>query len=526
MVLAVQALHCQSSDMKELPTAKVFMLIEPGPVTLVTTAVGRKKNIMQTLSAFAILAIMPLCAAEPSKPNIVFVLFDDMGYGQPQSYNQQSALRTPNLDKFATQGMRFTDAHTAAAVCTPTRYGLLTGRYPSRSGQFGVLTTFSKPIIPPGRATVASLLKAQGYTTACIGKWHLGMDWVDGEPGSEKEVPIGAKMTGGPNALGFDYFFGFTHARNIGTIIEQDHVVAHVEPVENQPLMARKAVEWINQRKAGEPFFLYYPLGIPHEPIVPSDEFAGKSGAKDLVKKDPKYGDWLYEGDAFFGEILEALERNHLADNTLIIVASDNGAEHRAYEPLRESKRSIYEGGHRVPFIARWPGKVKRGSVNAHTVCLNDLMATAAEITGAKIPDSAGEDSVSMIPELLGTTQDGSREATVHQSAAGVLALRQGPWKMIFRNGGKRELYNLQTDLSETQDVLAANAEVAAKLTKLMQRYITNGRSTAGPAQKNDFDLSIYGTEIKKDRGKKNKTSKTEAERTREMALADDASFD
>lgn len=473
----------------------------------------------------ALLPLSALHAADNTKPNIVFVLFDDLGYGQPQCYNASSALRTPTLDKFATQGMRFTDAHTAAAVCTPTRYGVLTGRYPSRIGQFGVLTTFSKPIIPPSRTTVASLLKTQGYTTACVGKWHLGMDWVDGKPGSEKEVPIGAKMTGGPNALGFDYFYGFTHARNVGTIVEQDHVVAHIQPVENQPLMAKKAVEWIDQRNAGEPFFLYYPLGIPHEPIVPSAEFTGKSGARDLVKKDPKYGDWLYEGDAFLGKILEALKRNRLAENTLIIVTSDNGAEHRAYEPLRESKRSIYEGGHRVPFLARWPGMVKPGSVNNHTVCLNDLLATAAEITGAKIPDNAGEDSVSLIPELLGTAKDGTREATVHQSAAGDLAIRRGPWKMIFHKDGKRELFNLQADLSETEDVLAANAETATKLTTLMQRYIDEGRSTPGVAQKNDFDLSIGG-EAKDKRKKAEAALKSPQERSREMALAADASIE
>ena len=432
-------------------------------------------------------------------PNIVFVLFDDMGYGQPQSYSAKSALRTPNLDKLATQGMRFTDAHTGAAVCTPTRYGVLTGRYPSRIGQFGVLTTFSKPIIPPGRTTVASMLKQKGYSTACIGKWHLGMDWVEGKPGSEKEVPIGAKMTGGPNSLGFDYFYGFTHARNIGTIIEQDRVVEHVKPVENQPLMLKKAVDWLGQRKAGEPFFLYFPLGIPHEPIVPSVDVAGKSGAQDLVKKDPKYGDWLFQGDAMLGKLLEVLERNKLADNTLIIVTSDNGAEHRAYEPLRESKRSIYEGGHRVPFIARWPGKVKPSSVNDHTVCLNDLMATAAEVTGAKLPDNAGEDSVSLIPELLGTSKNGTREATIHQSSSADLALRRGPWKLIFKKDGSRELYNLEADLSETKDVLESNPEIVASLTTLMQRYIDEGRSTPGAAQKNDFDLAL-GAKIKKNK--------------------------
>ena len=171
------------------------------------------------------------------------------------------------LDRLAQQGMRFTDAHSASAVCTPTRYGVLTGRYPSRLGQFGVLTTFSKPIIPATRMTVASMLKQHGYTTATIGKWHLGMNWVDGKPGTEKEVPLGAKMTAGPNAIGFDYFYGFTHARNIGTIIEQDRVVAHVKEVQNQPRMIKKAVEWIGARKKDEPFFLYFPMCPPHEPM-------------------------------------------------------------------------------------------------------------------------------------------------------------------------------------------------------------------------------------------------------------------
>ena len=427
-------------------------------------------------------------------PNIVFVLFDDMGWGQPQSYGPESALRTPNLDRLAQQGVRFTDAHSGAAVCTPTRYGLLTGRCPSRIGQFGVLTTYSKPIIPTSRMTVASLLKQHGYATACIGKWHLGMNWVDGKPGTQSSVPIGARMTDGPNALGFDYFCGFTHARNIGTVIEQDTVIAHVQPVENQPLMIEKAVEWIDaQAKSGKPFFLYFPMCPPHEPIVPSPEFAGKSGAQDLVRKDPKYGDWLYQGDAMLGQILEALERNKLSGNTLVIAASDNGAEHRAYAPLRESKRSIYEGGHRVPFVARWPGKMKPGSVNDHTICLNDLMATAAEILGAKLPDNAGEDSVSLLSELLGTAKTAAHEATVHQSSSGDLAIRQGPWKLVFLKSGKRELYNLQTDLSETNDVLSANPDVATKLAALMQSYIERGRSTPGEPQKNDAPMKLGG---------------------------------
>jgi arylsulfatase A len=451
------------------------------------------------------------------KPNIVFILFDDMGYGQPQSYNAESALRTPNLDRFAQQGMRFTDAHSAAAVCTPTRYGILTGRYPSRIGQFGVLTTFSKPIIPTDRLTVASMLKKQGYSTACIGKWHLGLNWVDGKPGTEQEVPIGAKFTEGPNALGFDYFLGFTHARNIGTIIEQNSVVAHVEPVENQPLMIKKAIGWIDERaKSDEPFFLYFPMGTPHEPIVPSADYIGKSGAQDLIKKDPKYGDWLFQGDAMLGQILEALDRNHLAENTLVIVTSDNGAEQRAYEPLRESKRSVYEGGHRVPFMVRWPGKVKPGMLNDHTVCLNDLMATSAEIIGVNLPDNAGEDSKSLLPEFLGTAGKGVREATVHQSAYSDLAIRQGPWKLVFLAANKQELYNLQDDLSETKNVFAANPDIVKKMTALMKSYIANGRSIPGKMQKNDKDISIDG----KLNGLKSKKSK------KEVKDASDPSFD
>jgi len=433
--------------------------------------------------------------AAPNKPNIVFVLFDDMGWGQPQSYNEKSALRTPNLDRFAKDGMRFTDAHSAAAVCTPTRYGLLTGRYPSRIGKYGVLSSaYSKPIIPTDRLTVASLLKQNGYATACIGKWHLGMNWgINKKTANEEAIPLGSKMTAGPNALGFDYFYGFTHARNIRTVIEQDTVIANVDPVDNQPMMIKKTVEWLGQQKNDKPFFLYFPMCPPHQPVVPSPEYIGKSGAEDQVKKDPKYGDWIFQGDAMMGQILAALKSNQLDDNTIVIVTSDNGAEHRAYDPLRESKRSIYEGGHRVPFVVRWPGKIKPGSVNTHTICLNDLMATAAEVIGAKLPDNAGEDSVSILPELLGTAVTGVREATVHQSSQGDLAIRQGPWKLVFMVNGTKELYNLASDLSETRNVADAQPQVVTYLTALMQHYIDNGRSTPGTQQKNDVSISLKG---------------------------------
>ncbi|MBN8458187.1 MAG: arylsulfatase [Verrucomicrobia bacterium] len=450
-----------------------------------------------------IIAVMPfLCdairASEPKPPNIVFVLFDDMGWGQPQSYNPGSALRTPNFDKLASQGMRFTDAHTAAAVCTPTRYGILTGRYPSRIGQFGVLGTWSRPIIPVSRPTVASVLGRMGYDTACVGKWHLGLGWEKEGKGAPE---VGERFSKGPNDLGFGYFCGYTHAGNIGTVLEQDRVVEVVKESENQPIMLRKAVDWLERRDPRKPFFLYFPMCPPHYPVAPEPEFIGKSGGEDLAGKGLKgqanpgrYPDWLFQGDAMLGEIMRVLESRGLADNTLLIATSDNGAEHRSYAPFRESKRSIYEGGHRVPFVARWPGKVKAGSTWNHPVCLNDLMATVAEITGAKLPPGAGEDSVSFLPVLLGTTDAPTREGTIHQSAGGDLAMRLGPWKLIFKKNGRRELYNLESDPGENKDVLATNPDVAAKLTALTERHIREGRSTPGAAQHNDFKLSIGGS--------------------------------
>jgi arylsulfatase A-like enzyme len=440
------------------------------------------KTLLFLLSTSILLAV--------EKPNIVFVLFDDMGYGEPGCYRSESKLKTPNLDRLAKEGMRFTDAHSAASVCTPTRYGLLTGRYPSRIGQYGVLTTFNPPIIPKTRLTVASLLKQNGYQTACIGKWHLGMDW-EGKPGNEKNIPIGTKLFSSPNAVGFDYFYGFTHARNIETIIEQDRVVENVKDFDNQPRMIAKALEWIQKREADKPFFLYFPMCPPHTPVVPAAEFVGKSGAADEVKKDPKYGDWVYQGDHMLGRLLDALEKKGLDQNTLIIVSADNGASGRPYAPLRAAKSSIYEGGHRVPYIARWPNKIRPGTVSDATICLNDLIATCAEIVGTTLPDHAGEDSVSILPILSGTAKNTLREATIHQAPGHDLAIRQGPWKLIFFANGKRELYNLPTDLGETKNLAEANPEIVKQLTTLMQKYITEGRSTTGTVQKNEAAMSI-----------------------------------
>lgn len=452
-------------------------------------------------------ASLTLCAflfslvlwADESKPNVVFVLFDDFGYGQPPSYRKDSPFKTPNVDRLAEQGIRFTDAHSAAANCTPTRYGVLTGRYPSRIGQFGVLKTYSKPIIPKTRLTVASFLKGQGYHTACIGKWHLGMNWVKVKKGKSEELPLGARMTDGPNALGFDYFYGFTHARNIGGIIEQDEVVANVKGIENQPMMIKKALEYLDQRaKEDKPFFLYFPMCPPHSPIVPAQEFVAKSG---MTGKEGKYGDWVYQGDHMLGQIMEALKRNGQDKNTLLIATGDNGAAGKTYAPLRDNKSSIYEGGHREPFVARWPGKIKPGSSSDQVICLNDLFATCADILGKDVPTDAAEDSVSVLPALVSKDKGPIREATIHQAPAG-LAIRQGDWKLIALRNGTKELYNLKEDLSETRNLIDSKKDEVQKLEELLENYIVKGRSTPGPVRKNEFDFS-WNKE--KASGKKNK---------------------
>ena len=460
------------------------------------------------LSSLVVVASLTLTGpvgAAAARPNIVFVLFDDFGWGQPPSNRPDSPFQTPSFDRLAREGMRFTDAHSAAASCTPTRYGLLTGRYPSRIGQFGVLTTYSGPIIPQERLTVASFLKGQGYHTACIGKWHLGLTWAGDKKTRPATPEIGTRFEGGPNALGFDYFYGFTHARNIGCILEQDRVVSHIKAIENQPLMISKALDYITERSRSEkqPFFLYFPMCPPHKPIVPAPGFTGKGGSHG---KGNKYADWVYQGDHMLGLILDALEKKGLGRETLVIATGDNGAAGRPYPPLRADKGSIYEGGHREPFAARWPGRIKPGSVCPGLVCLNDLLATCADILKEKLPPGAGEDSVSILPLLEGGAEP-VREAIVHQASGG-LAIRQGPWKQIFHRDGRSELFNLEKDIGETRDLRASQSEVSARLTALMQRYIDRGRSTDGPPQKNEFSLKLWsGAEGgKKSRKRTNKS--------------------
>lgn len=435
--------------------------------------------------------VKAISSISAEKPNILFVLFDDMGYSEPTSYHSTSLFKTPSIDRMAKQGIRFTDAHASAASCTPTRYGFLTGRYPHRIGQFGVLSTFSPPLIPETRMTIASYLKQNGYITACIGKWHLGMNWgrpkTKGKKKNQKELKIGEKMTGGPNAVGFDYFYGFTHARNIQTIIEQDTVLKKVKPVENQPLMIAKAVEFLNEHALNKqkPFFLYFPMCPPHKPVVPAPEYSGKGGGKG------SYADWVYQGDDMLGQLLDTLESTGLADETLVLVSADNGAAGRDYPPLRDNKGSIYEGGHREPFLAKWPGKIKPGSTSDQIISITDIFATCAEISGVPLPENAGEDSVSFLNCLLGKQVGLFREASVQQSGKKALAIRKGKWKLIIHGDNKRELFDLNSDIGEMNNIIRAYPQVANDLALLLQGYLDKGRSTPGRAQPLQYKILL-----------------------------------
>jgi arylsulfatase A len=450
------------------------------------------------LSALVIFSCGTTSRLAGEKPNIIFVLFDDMGYGQPTCYVAESQFKTPNMDRISREGIRFTDAHSSAANCTPTRYGFLTGRYPHRIGQFSVLGTYSPPLIPESRLTVASFLKQNGYTTACIGKWHLGMDW--GKPKRKENIKatlaLGDKMGGGPNAVGFDYFYGFTHARNIGTIIEQDTVVKEVRAVENQPLMVAKAIEYIQLQSSvkNKPFFLYFPMCPPHSPLVPAPQYVGKGGNADKGA----YADWLFQGDDMLGQLLDTLESTGQAENTLVLVSADNGAAGREYAPLRGHKASIYEGGHREPFMARWPGRIEPGISSNQIISITDIFATCADLVGKTLPENAGEDSVSFLDCLYGKQRGDFREASVYQNGKKSLAIRKGKWKLIVHGDNRRELFDLVNDIGETRNLIDTQAMVGKKLAGLLQSYLDNGRSTPGKAQRVDHKIILDEVRYKK----------------------------
>jgi arylsulfatase A len=465
-------------------------------------------------------------APPSSKPNIVYILADDLGYGDVKCFGgERSKIPTPNIDRLASQGMIFTESHSSSAVCTPTRYGILTGRYNWRSPlQKGVLDNYVAPLIAPDRLTVPALLKQNGYHTACIGKWHLGFTIQGGgkkkNKGKMAGAPLGARTADGPITRGFDLFYGFHHARMMKSVFLNDRVVEIIEPVDMLPKLVQHASDYIDERaKSGTPFFLYLAINSPHTPIVPSAAWRGKSPLG-------KYGDYVMETDWAAGQVVDAVTKAGIADNTLIIFTSDNGCspeagvkhlehmEHFPSEQRRGYKADIWDGGHRIPFIARWPGKIKPGSRSDEIICLTDLMATSAEIIGAQLPDTAGVDSVSILQVLLGTAKKPVREAVVHHSISGKFAIRQGQWKLELcpDSGGwsksapvktPGQLYDMRKDVGERANEYSQHPEIVSRLTKLLEKYVAEGRSTAGPAQKNDVPVDIW---------KKNSKDKNETE--------------
>ena len=470
-----------------------------------------------------------------------------MGYGDVGCYNAESKIPTPNMDRLTKQGMRFTDAHSPSSVCTPTRYGVLTGRYCWRTRlKRSVLFNYEPPLIEPKRMTVASLLREQGYVTGIAGKWHLGLGftakkgckvdfdkplpWHAGPLPDRtvgESIDFTAPVQGGPNNLGFDYAFytaGCSTDQEPFCFIENRRFLGMGNARYRHPAGSWRsgmtADGWVNEtvdvtftekavgfirdtrkQKPDKPFFLYLPLSAPHSPHLVPDIAKGKStaGAR---------GDLVWLVDWSVGRIVATLDELGIADNTLLIVTSDNGplvgslapaapertatlsGGHKSAGNLRGLKGRLHEGGHRVPFIARWPGKVKAGATCDETICLTDLMATCADVIGAKMPRDAGEDSFSTLPLMLGRTPPAPRAPVVHHSSNGTFAVRDGKWKLILSSGsGGREkpagkpfskpyrLFDMAADPSETTDLAGKNPAIVRRLTKVLESMRQRGRS-------------------------------------------------
>lgn len=461
---------------------------------------------------------------QESRPNIVYILADDMGYGDVSCYYADGKTTTPNIDRLASQGMRFTDAHSPSSVCTPTRYALLTGDYAWRSRlATGVLRGYGRSLIDPNTPTVASFLQGQGYHTGVVGKWHLGLDWhvMAGHeealnPGSygvrdngmvtdmqPEHIDFSVPPTGGPLSRGFNYSYilpasldmdpycylendtltELPSAETPGNDLTTGYTGAFWRPGKMAPSFKfdqvllnfrDKAIEYLTARsRESQPFFLYVPLAGPHTPWVPTQEYKGKSGAG-------AYGDFVVMVDDVVGQIVASLDRLNLSENTIVIFASDNGPfwrpnmieryDHRAAGPWRGMKADAYEGGHRVPFIVRWPGKITPGTVSEAPTTLTNLAATCAEILGTEFPAGHARDSYSILPILRGQSErPANQDAIVHHSSMGHFAVRKGEWKLIDRPGSggfsepatytpgpgepEGQLYNLADDPGETKNL-------------------------------------------------------------------------
>jgi len=484
---------------------------------------------------------------EKRAPNIVYILTDDLGYGDVTVYNPQAKTSTPNIDRLASEGIRFTDAHSPSAVCTPTRYGILTGRYCWRSRYpVGVLNGYSQSLIEEGRTTVASLLKKNGYTTAVIGKWHLGLDWVQKNYNVNSQsdkarkamrniirslnpdsIDFAIPPTDGPLNHGFDYSFILPASLDMPPYcyLENDKLVAMPNEVtagndlnngsagafwragliakgfdfeKVTPTFTEKVISFLKKQKPeGQPFFLYLPYPSPHTPWMPSAEYKGSS-------KAGQYGDFVNMVDAEVGKVLQTLKELGLEENTIVFFASDNGPfwrpeyiekyDHKAAYIYRGMKADAFEGGHRIPFIVRWPGKIKSGSQCTETVMLTSLLATCAAITNNDLAENEGEDSHNILPLLVGKSSDYKPpEAYIQHSSRGIFVIRNGEWKLILGLGSggfskpetiepkageaQGQLFNLKDDPSETVNLYLQKPEKVAELNAVLKKYKETGRS-------------------------------------------------
>ena len=496
------------------------------------------KHTLALIVALLLRPLLGVSAAEPSAPNIVLIFADDVGYGDLGCYGA-TKVQTPNIDRLASDGRRFTDAHSASAVCTPSRYALLTGEYPFRKDIWGPTPMTSPLLVDPSRTTIAGLLKRQGYSTACFGKWHLGF-------GSRPKPDWNADLKPGPLELGFDHYFGIPVVNSSPPYVwVEDHRVVGLEP--GDPLvyggtpptklfpektmrglsggkaahalyreeefgttLTEKAVTWIHEHKDA-PFFLYFATPHIHHPFTPGQRFKGSSEAG-------RYGDFIQELDWMVGEILRTLDELKLRDDTLVILTSDNGgmlnqggqdawlAGHRLNGKLLGFKFDAWEGGHRVPYIARWPGTIEAGSTSDQLICHVDMLATFAALTGGALTDADGPDSFNVLSALLGNPSQPIRDhAVLAPNKMQCLALREGRWLYIGAQGGggftgskvgdhllggpaalrfagevnsdvadgkfkadapAAQLYDLEADLSQSRNIIREQADVAAPMAK------------------------------------------------------------
>ena len=455
------------------------------------------------------------CLGNEPPPNIVFILADDMGYGDLKAFNPNSKIPTPNLDKLAASGMIFTDAHSGGSTCKPSRYALMTGRFSARKDNFND----KFPIIQKGRTTVASMLRDQGYHTAMVGKWHLGFD----RKANNKDFDYGQPLTGGPVDRGFDSFFGMHASLDIppyffiknrtptmpptndaeandnvggpegwnkiqGAFWRAGKIGPDFKFEEVTPRFANEASKVIESHDGKKPLFLYLALPSPHTPWLPLKEFQGKSGAG-------MYGDFVMTVDSIVGQVLGSLDKAKLRDNTLVMFSSDNGPvwyqkdvdrfNHQSVGLLRGCKASVWEGGHRVPFIASWPGHVKAGTKSDHTIAFADVFATLAEAAGKKkFSKGTAEDSESFLSALLNPEKpQETRSPILH----GGKVIRDGDWKLIVTKGSRgfnaerkqygHELYNLKSDLSEQKNLIDERPEIVDRLREKLNTILNDDRS-------------------------------------------------